>query len=53
MTATTGFEHLVREKQSLAPYTRLNLGGVAEFFAEPTSEEELVGLVKQLSLIHI
>ena len=47
MTATTGFEHLVREKQSLAPYTRLNLGGVAEFFAEPTSEEELVGLVKQ------
>lgn len=47
MTATTGFEHLVREKQSLAPFTRLNLGGVAEFFAEPNNEEELIGLVKQ------
>lgn len=47
MSAIKGFEHLVRENQSLAPYTKLNLGGVAEFFAEPTTQDELSGLVKQ------
>ena len=42
----SGFEHVVRENEPLAPYTRLGLGGVAEFFAEPTNLSELVGLVK-------
>ncbi len=47
MSIISGFEHIVRENQSLAPYTRLKLGGVAEFFAEPTTQDELVGLVKR------
>ena len=41
----SGFEHIVRENEPLGPYTRLGLGGVAEFFAEPTNLDELVGLV--------
>ena len=48
-TLIAGFEHVVRENEPLAPYTRLNLGGVAEFFAEPTNLEELVGLVQKFS----
>ena len=43
----SGFEHIVREQEPLAPYTWLRLGGAAEYFAEPTSLEELVALVKQ------
>lgn len=35
------FEHVVREKESLAPYTWFRLGGAAEYFAEPTTPEEL------------
>ena len=46
---TQGFEHLIRENEPLAPFTRLNLGGVAEFFAEPTTLDELVELVKRFS----
>jgi len=46
MTAFRGFEHVVREQQSLAPYTWFRLGGPAEYFAEPTSVEELQQLVK-------
>lgn len=42
----SGFEHIVREQEPLAPYTWLRLGGPAEYFAEPTSVEELVALVK-------
>ena len=45
----SGFEHVVRENEPLAPFTRLNVGGVAEYFAEPTSLDELVGLVKRFS----
>ena len=33
----------------MAPYTRLKLGGVAEYFAEPTSVDELVSLVKRFT----
>jgi UDP-N-acetylmuramate dehydrogenase len=40
-----GFEHIVRENEPLAPYTWLQLGGTCRYFAEPTSEEELKGLV--------
>lgn len=49
MTLLSGFEHIVRENEPLAPYTRLNIGGSAEYFAEPTSREELIGLVKRFS----
>ena len=42
----SGFEHIVREQELLAPYTWLRLGGPAEYFAEPTSVDELVALVK-------
>lgn len=46
MAVFTGFEHIVREHESLAPHTWLRLGGTAEYFAEPTSVEDLAGLVR-------
>ncbi len=49
MSLISGFEHVVRENEPLAPYTRLRLGGVAEYFAEPTTVDELTGLVKRFS----
>lgn len=49
MSLISGFEHIVRENEPLAPFTRLRIGGVAEYFAEPTSREELVELVKRFS----
>jgi len=45
----SGFEHFVRENEPLSPMTSLRLGGVAEFFAEPTSVEELAAIVKRFS----
>jgi UDP-N-acetylmuramate dehydrogenase len=47
MSAFAGLEHIVREQQLLAPYTWFRLGGPAEFFAEPTSVEELAELVRR------
>ena len=49
MALISGFEHIVRENEPLAPFTRLNIGGVAEYFAEPTSRDELVALVKRFA----
>ena len=49
MSIATGLEHIVRKNEPLAPYTRLKLGGAAEYFAEPTNEDELVELVKRFS----
>ena len=49
MSITAGFEHILRENEPLGPHTRLNLGGVAEYFAEPTSESELIELVKRFA----
>ena len=46
MSLFDSFAHIVRENENLAPYTRLNIGGDAEYFAEPTNQDELVGLVK-------
>lgn len=40
-----GLEHVVRENEILAPYTWLRVGGAAQFFAEPTSIDELQQLV--------
>lgn len=46
MSAFAGLEHVVREQESLAPYTWMRLGGVAEYFAEPTNHEELSQLLR-------
>ncbi|HEX5033697.1 MAG TPA: UDP-N-acetylmuramate dehydrogenase, partial [bacterium] len=43
----SGFEHITREQEPLAPYTWFRLGGKAQYFAEPTSVNELQGLVQQ------
>ena len=40
-----GFEHIVRQNELLAPFTWFRLGGPAEYFAEPTSVEELKKLI--------
>ncbi|MHC2070981.1 UDP-N-acetylmuramate dehydrogenase [Bremerella sp. T1] len=47
MELTAGFEHFVRTDESLAQYTSLNLGGSAEYFAEPTTVDELAAIVKR------
>lgn len=49
MSIIAGLEHIVRENEPLGPYTQLKLGGDAEYFAEPTSESELVELVRRFS----
>ena len=40
-----GFEHIVRQNELMAPFTWYRFGGPAEYFAEPTSVEELAALV--------
>lgn len=47
MGAFAGFEHIVRQGEPLAMHTWLQLGGQAEYFAEPTNAEELVALVRR------
>ena len=42
-----GLEHVVRAQEPLAPYTGLRVGGTTEYFAEPTSIDELTTLVKR------
>lgn len=49
MSLLAGFEHIVRENEPLSPFTRLNIGGNAQYFAEPTSQAELAGLVQRFS----
>lgn len=49
MSILSGLEHIVRENEPLASHTRLGLGGVAEYFAEPTNEAELTELVKRFN----
>ncbi len=38
--------HLVRANEPLAPFTWLGIGGPARYFAEPTTEDELLSLVR-------
>lgn len=45
MSWLEGLEHIVLEGESLAPFTWLRLGGPAQYFAEPTSTDELAQLV--------
>ena len=42
-----GLEHIVREREPLARHTWFRLGGAAEYFAEPTSQDELQQIVQQ------
>lgn len=49
MALFSGFEHIVREGEPLAPYTWFRLGGPAQYFAEPTSVDELGKLVRRAS----
>ncbi len=49
MSLISGFEDVVKENQPLAPYTRLKLGGVAAYFAQPQTREQLVGLVQRFT----
>jgi UDP-N-acetylmuramate dehydrogenase len=47
VTLFGGLEHIVREQESLAPYTWFRLGGPADYFAEPATEAELTDIVKR------
>lgn len=47
MALISGFEHCVRENEPLAPHTWFRLGGLAEYFAEPTCVDELAALVQR------
>ena len=43
----TGFEKIVRQAEPLAMHTWFQLGGPAEYFAEPRDPDELIGLVRR------
>jgi UDP-N-acetylmuramate dehydrogenase len=47
MSLDKGFEHIVRRAEPLAPHTWFHLGGPAEYFAEPTSIDQLQALVRR------
>jgi UDP-N-acetylmuramate dehydrogenase len=47
MTFSDKLIHVVRQKESLAPFTWLRLGGEAKFFAEPGSLDEMASLIKE------
>ena len=47
MGLMTGFEKIVRQSEPLAMHTWFQLGGPAEFFAEPETVEELTALVRR------
>lgn len=47
MSWQSGLEHCLRPDESLAQYCWLRLGGHAEFFAEPTNDEDLQLIVNR------
>lgn len=47
MTWFSGFEEIVRLQQPLAPRMWFGLGGPAEYFAEPRTQDELAALIKR------
>jgi UDP-N-acetylmuramate dehydrogenase len=47
MGSLTGFEKIVRQAEPLAMHTWFQLGGPAEYFAEPRNVDELVALIKR------
>lgn len=47
MALFSGFEGVMRQGEPLAMHTWFQLGGPAEYFAEPETVEQLVGLVRR------
>jgi UDP-N-acetylmuramate dehydrogenase len=47
MASWTGFESTVRQGEPLAMHTWFQLGGPAEFFAEPENPDQLIALLKR------
>ena len=47
MSLLTGFENVVRQGEPLAMHTWFQLGGPAEYFAEPENAEQLIALVRR------
>jgi UDP-N-acetylmuramate dehydrogenase len=47
MSTIAGFEKIVRQGELLAMHTWFQLGGPAEYFAEPRNAEELVALIQR------
>jgi UDP-N-acetylmuramate dehydrogenase len=47
MASWTGFENVVRQAEPLAMHTWFQLGGPAEFFAEPEKPDQLIDLLKR------
>ena len=47
MASWSGFEKIVRQGEPLAMHTWFQLGGPAEYFAEPRNPEELVALIRR------
>jgi len=47
MGLLTGFEKIVRQAEPLAMHTWFQLGGPAEYFAEPRNQDELIALVQR------
>ena len=47
MVSWTGFENIVRQGEPLAMHTWFQLGGPAEYFAEPENSEQLIALLKR------
>ncbi len=45
MASWTGFEKIVRQTEPLAMHTWFQLGGPAEFFAEPENPDQLIALL--------
>jgi UDP-N-acetylmuramate dehydrogenase len=48
MPIPSGFEHIVRENEPLSAHTWFRLGGPAQYFAEPTTVDELAALVRRV-----
>lgn len=47
MALLTGFEKIVRQDEPLAMHTWFQLGGPAEYFAEPTEADQLIALLQR------
>ncbi len=47
MSLITGFEKVVRQGELLAMHTWFQIGGPAEYFAEPREPDELIALVRR------
>jgi UDP-N-acetylmuramate dehydrogenase len=47
MSLEKGFEQFVKQGEPLAPYTWFRLGGPAEYFAEPSTVDQLEALVRR------